>query len=262
VEWLFPRLEETYTRLGPKDEVEPALQRPRRSAARSAAARAVAAAAATIPHDERLVDGRLEDVPRNYWEEVLAAYHRRRVATEAPRLAAARALLPGMPAIPGQNNWTPLGPGIVARGQTDNRAPVAGRVSGIAIAPDGLRMYAATANGGVWRSDDGGLSWRSTMDGFDANPTNFATTSLACGAIAIDPADPNRVYVGTGEGDTDALFAQRVVNALPAYRGIGPIRSDDGGVIPEGAGTVNPYEEDRLSVVCRSLCTGGQPSTR
>jgi hypothetical protein len=38
VEWLFPRLEETYTRLGPKDEVEPALQRPRRSAARSAAA--------------------------------------------------------------------------------------------------------------------------------------------------------------------------------------------------------------------------------
>jgi hypothetical protein len=230
VEWLFPRLEETYTRLGPKDEVEPALQRPRRSAARSAAARAVAAAAETIPHGERLVDGRLEDVPRNYWEEVLAAYHRRRVATEAPRLAAAPTLLPGMPAIPGQNNWTPLGPGVVARGQTDNRAPVAGRVSGIAIAPDGLRMYAATANGGVWRSDDGGLSWRSTMDGFDANPTNFATTSLACGAIAIDADDPNRVYVGTGEGDTDALFAQRVVNALPAYRGIGPTRSDDGGV--------------------------------
>ena len=68
------------------------------------------------------------------------------------------------------------------------------------------------------------------MDGFDADPTNFATTSLACGAIAIDFADANRVYVGTGEGDTDALFAQRVVNALPAYRGIGPIRSDDGGV--------------------------------
>src|SRR5215207_1454179 len=33
-------------------------------------------------------------------------------------------------------------------------------------------------------------------------------------------------------------------------------------VIPEGAGTVNPYEEDSLGVVCRSLCTGGQPSAR
>ena len=68
------------------------------------------------------------------------------------------------------------------------------------------------------------------MDGFDTDPTNFASTSLACGAIAIDPADPDRVYVGTGEGDTDALFAARIVNALPAYRGIGPVRSDDGGV--------------------------------
>jgi hypothetical protein len=33
-------------------------------------------------------------------------------------------------------------------------------------------------------------------------------------------------------------------------------------VIPEGAGTVNPYEEDPLGVVCRSLRAGGQPSAR
>ena len=39
-------------------------------------------------------------------------------------------------------------------------------------------------------------------------------------------------------------------------------RPHDVCVIPEGAGTVNPYDEDRLGVVCRSLCTGGQPSTR
>jgi hypothetical protein len=37
------------------------------------------------------------------------------------------------------------------------------------------------------------------------------------------------VYVGTGEGDTDAIFASRLVNALPCYKGVGPIRSDDGG---------------------------------
>jgi len=67
------------------------------------------------------------------------------------------------------------------------------------------------------------------MDGFDVDPTDFASASLACGAIAIDPADPNRVYVGTGEGDTHQMFRFRIVNALPAYRGIGPIRSDDGG---------------------------------
>ena len=68
------------------------------------------------------------------------------------------------------------------------------------------------------------------MDAFDLNPNNFASTSLCGGAIAIDSANPDRVYVGTGEGDTDNLFANRIVNALPAYRGIGPIRSDDGGL--------------------------------
>ena len=135
MEWLFPRLEETYTRLGPKEDVEPALQRPRRSAARSSAARAIAAAAETIRHDERLIDGKLEDVPRNYWEEVLAAYHRRRLATEAPGLADASALLPGMPAIPGQNNWTPSALASSPAARPDNRAAVGGRVSGIAIAP-------------------------------------------------------------------------------------------------------------------------------
>jgi hypothetical protein len=67
------------------------------------------------------------------------------------------------------------------------------------------------------------------MDGFDLAPTEFASTSLACGAIAIDEKDPDRVYVGTGEGDTYAMFKNRLVNALPAYRGVGPIRSDDGG---------------------------------
>jgi hypothetical protein len=134
-----------------------------------------------------------------------------------------------MPALAGQNNWTPLGPAIVARGQTGNRAPVSGRVPGIAIAPGGSRVYVASANGGVWRSDDAGSSWRSLMDDFDQDPTNVASMSLACGAIAINPANPDRIYVGTGEGDTDQIFASRIVNALPAYRGIGPIRSDDGG---------------------------------
>jgi hypothetical protein len=91
-------------------------------------------------------------------------------------------------------------------------------------------MYVATACGGVWRSDTAGASWTSCMDGFDSKAATVASSCLSCGAIAIDPADPDRVYVGTGEGDTDAIFTSRLVNALPAYRGVGPIRSDDGGV--------------------------------
>jgi hypothetical protein len=67
------------------------------------------------------------------------------------------------------------------------------------------------------------------MDGFDLDPTIYASTSTACGAIAIDLNDPDRVYVGTGEADTFGYWSSRVVNALPSYHGVGAIRSDDGG---------------------------------
>ncbi|MDX1407471.1 MAG: hypothetical protein R3330_05040, partial [Saprospiraceae bacterium] len=131
--------------------------------------------------------------------------------------------------VPGTNNWVPVGPSVLLRGQASGNPPVGGRTTGLAIAPGGLRCYAASADGGLWRSDDGGATWNPTMDGFDLNPTSFGSTSNACGAVAIDPAAPDRVYVGTGEADTWALWAIRITSALPSYRGVGPVRSDDGG---------------------------------
>jgi hypothetical protein len=131
--------------------------------------------------------------------------------------------------VPGANNWVPVGPSVVLKGQASGNPPVGGRTTGIAVAPGGIRCYAASADGGLWRSDDGGANWNPTMDGFDLNPISFGTTSNACGAVAIDPASPDRVYVGTGEADTWAMWARRITTGLPSYRGVGAIRSDDGG---------------------------------
>ena len=164
------------------------------------------------------------------WIDRLAEYKRRKVAVVPAdvSIAAAAEAMPG-PMVPGEKNWAPLGPTVLMNGQAIGDPPVGGRIAGIAVARNGLLVYAASANGGVFRSDDGGVSWRSLMDSFDVDPLNFASTSLASGAIAIDLADPERIYVGTGEGDTHGMFERRIVHALPAYRGIGPIRSDDGG---------------------------------
>ena len=94
---------------------------------------------------------------------------------------AARDLPPGL----ATNRWTPLGPlGVQARPYGRITA-YSGRVSGIALAPGGRRIYIATANGGVWRSEDGGSTWQSLMDAFDLNPTAHQSDSLACGAIAL-----------------------------------------------------------------------------
>jgi hypothetical protein len=95
---------------------------------------------------------------------------------------------------------------------------MSGRIARIAVAPGGSRVYVASALGGVWRSDDGGATWRTNEDSFDIDPTAFGATSLCCGAIAIDPAMPDRVYVGTGEGDVNDIFANRFLSSAVLSR--------------------------------------------
>jgi len=56
-----------------------------------------------------------------------------------------------------------------------------------------LTYYFGATGGGVWKTEDGGETWRSVSD------TTFTTSSV--GAITIAPSDPNVVYVGMGETD-------------------------------------------------------------
>lgn len=51
--------------------------------------------------------------------------------------------------------------------------------------------YMGATGGGVWRTTDGGLTWRNISDGF------FKTGSV--GAIAVAESDHNVIYVGMGE---------------------------------------------------------------
>jgi hypothetical protein len=217
-EWFLAEIESTYTRLESPAQAAARAVVPPAGVTRSGHA----FRSALQPGEGEAV---LAASDRGLWVDRLSEYKQRKSVAATTRAAA----VPGAPAIPGARNWLPLGPTVVLEGQTVGGEPVGGRTVGLAVAAGGQRVYAASACGGVFRSDDGGTSWASMMDAFDIDPTNFASSSLACGAIAIDPADPDRVYVGTGEGETHEIFAARIVSALPAYRGIGPIRSDDGG---------------------------------
>jgi hypothetical protein len=123
---------------------------------------------------------------------------------------------PEPPSPPPANNWIPIGPSVLRQGQGGVNPATSGRCPAIAVAPGGLRLYVGAANGGVWRSDDAGITWHSLMEAFDLNPTTPASNSLAVGAIAIDPANTDRVYVGSGEGSGAAYF------------GVGPIVTNNG----------------------------------
>ena len=84
--------------------------------------------------------------------------------------------------------WAPIGPSPIAQGgRQDN-----GLTTAIAINPNvGNVIYQGTAGGGVWRTLDGGATWKPIFD---------RQISLGVGeprAIAIDPNDTSIIYVGT-----------------------------------------------------------------
>jgi hypothetical protein len=103
---------------------------------------------------------------------------------------------------------------------------VAGRIT--ALAADGKALYAGGAAGGVWRSADGGRTWRPVFDG---------QNDLSIGALAVDPAD-HSIWVGTGEANTNA----------DSYTGDGVFRSADGGRTWQLVGNALPnYTTYRLT---------------
>lgn len=102
--------------------------------------------------------------------------------------------------------WTELGPAPI-----DDSGGYAGRISALATsATDANLYYAGAADGGVWKSADGGASWMPLTD-------HMPTTSI--GAIAIDPSDHDVIYAGTGE----ANYANH------SRYGLGIFKSTDGG---------------------------------
>src|SRR6202171_6261715 len=52
-------------------------------------------------------------------------------------------------------------------------------------------FYVAANDGGIWKTDDFGRTWKPL---FDDQPTG------SIGALATAPSDPNIIYAGSGEG--------------------------------------------------------------
>lgn len=101
--------------------------------------------------------------------------------------------------------WLPIGPSSILRGQASGSPRVAGRVRDIKRSPDGTRLYAASANGGVWFSGDSGQSW-APLGGMattpDQNARGRSANSLVIGCLHVDfgaNADADTIYAGTGE---------------------------------------------------------------
>ena len=90
-------------------------------------------------------------------------------------------------------------------------ALTSGRVADFAFYPgQPHKFYVAMASGNLWKTDNNGITWAPVFEN---------EGSFAIGVVALDPQDPETVWVGTGENN-----AQRSVGY-----GDGVYRSADGG---------------------------------
>jgi photosystem II stability/assembly factor-like uncharacterized protein len=110
-------------------------------------------------------------------------------------------------------NWKERGPGNVG-----------GRTRALVIDPkdtSGDTWLAGSVSGGVWRTEDAGKNWVCITPDIP---------NLAIGCIAISEADPNVIYVGTGEGyyNIDAITGDGIFKS-----------TDNGATWVQLASTVN-----------------------
>jgi photosystem II stability/assembly factor-like uncharacterized protein len=157
--------------------------------------------------------------------------------------------------------WTPLGPAPTVNGPTDYIEPASGRIAALAAHPtDPNTIYIAAAGGGVWRTNDGGVTW---------TPMTDAQATLFMGAIAIAPSDPNVIYAGTGEAHMGPSKAKNFRDNI--YYGRGVLRSADGGNTWTLVGSaqfdrrtiskivVDPADPNTVYVAVGALATNGLP---
>ncbi len=108
-------------------------------------------------------------------------------------------------------NWSFIGPGVVP-----GNGGGAGRINCMEFDPNNsTTLWVGTACGGLWKSTNGGNSWTTNTDQLPV---------LSISDIAIDPTNPQVMYLGTG--DKYGIYPQYEVWG---HYSAGVLKSTDGG---------------------------------
>ena len=86
-----------------------------------------------------------------------------------------------------RRKWVSIGPRILPKAQPDWSV---GRIDTVAFTPKNINiLYVGAPEGGIWKSVNRGDSW---------TPLGDKLPSPRAKSIAVDPLDPNVIYMGTG----------------------------------------------------------------
>ncbi len=100
-------------------------------------------------------------------------------------------------------NWSFIGP------QFSNTLSGAGRLNFVRFHPtDPNTIFVGSPSGGLWKSTDGGNNWTTNTDKLNH--------VIGCTDIAIDPNNPNIMYLATGDGDAADNYSIGVLKSTDA----------------------------------------------
>ncbi|MFZ0413476.1 MAG: IPT/TIG domain-containing protein [Candidatus Acidiferrales bacterium] len=166
-----------------------------------------------IPADARVKAVRQKEQMR----QANGTYMGRFAASEAAVVKTGARTFGNLPITISSTQWTPLGPQPTS---SSFFGLTSGRMNALAVDPcdaTGNTVYAGAAEGGVWKTTDGGTTW---------TPLTDNQLSVSSGSLALDPVPGDcvgghtgAIYYGTGEENF----------AYDSFYGAGVLISHDGG---------------------------------
>ncbi len=103
------------------------------------------------------------------------------------------------------STWTQVGPNDVPL-QSNGEKRGIGRVNTVAFHPtDANTLFIGAPAGGLWKSIDGGQNWQTSTD---------FLTNLGVSDIAINPSNPDQIYIITGDRDGGDTYSYGLMKSL------------------------------------------------
>jgi photosystem II stability/assembly factor-like uncharacterized protein len=104
------------------------------------------------------------------------------------------------------STWTPIGPFGAMTGSACGLPRKAGRDNFITFHPSITGTYWVGAPaGGLWKTTNDGVTWTTNTDNLSV---------IGCSDLAIDPTNPNIMYLATGDGDAGDTYCVGVLKSI------------------------------------------------
>ncbi len=139
------------------------------------------------------------------------------------------------------NAWVPAGPIDLVPSTASEPIHDLGRLNCIAFHPgDANTFWVGAPQGGIWKTTDGGQNWMPLGDNLPV---------MRISDIAVDPTNPDVMYICLGDYGYMALF--NVYTARATHYGLGVYKTTDGGETWEPTGLTFTLLEDVESLMRR-----------